>query len=83
LAHVVAASMGENPGIRHLPARREVRDAFASHDKVRAMFGNRSPVPLDEGILRMAKWAREVGARASGSFGQLEIRRNLPSSWLD
>ncbi len=83
LARVVAASMGENARIRYLAERKEVREAFASHDKVRALFGTPPPVSLDEGIGRMARWAREVGARASGSFGQIEIRRNLPSNWID
>jgi hypothetical protein len=31
----------------------------------------------------MAAWVRSVGARQSQKFGDLDIRRNLPPSWLD
>jgi UDP-glucose 4-epimerase len=83
LARAVSAAMGEQPRIRYLPARKEVRDAFASHDKARAMFGAPTAVSLEEGLIQMATWARRVGPRASVSFGRLEIARNLPSVWLE
>jgi UDP-glucose 4-epimerase len=82
LAHSVAAAMGEPARIRYLPARKEVRDAFASHDRVREVFGSIPPVGLEDGLGRMAAWARRVGPRASGSFGEIEIHRNLPSAWV-
>ena len=83
LAEAVAAAMGEPANIRYLPARKEVKDAFATHDLVREAFGTIPAVSLDEGLARMAAWARRVGPRASGVFGEIEVLRNLPSSWAE
>lgn len=81
LAEVVAKEMGAAPQINHLPARNEVQHAFSDHSKVARVFGFIPPVPLEEGVKRMAGWARQVGARASKPFGNIEIARNLPPSW--
>jgi UDP-glucose 4-epimerase len=81
LARVVADAMGVELNVRHLPPRNEVRDAFASHAKVRRLFELSPPVPLAEGVGRMAAWARRVGSRATRPFAAIEIARGLPSSW--
>jgi UDP-glucose 4-epimerase len=81
LAERVAAAMGVEPNIKHLPARNEVVDAYSSHEKVRRVFACPAETPLDVGLSRMACWAREVGARSSKAFGEIEIPRGLPSSW--
>ncbi len=61
LAMEVASAFGMEPRIAHLPARNEVMHAFASHEKVRRVFQPPSPIPLQEGIRRMAGWARSRG----------------------
>jgi UDP-glucose 4-epimerase len=81
LAETVARSFGIKPWIQHLAARNEVRDAYPDHDRARQVFGLEATVPLEEGIARMATWAKRVGARASQQFESLEIIRNLPPSW--
>ena len=68
---------------RYLPARAEVAHVHPSHEKARALLGYRSTVELDEGVDLMAAWVRQVGARASRSFGALEIERDLPPSWRE
>ena len=83
LAEVVAGAMGGPTTIEHLPARNEVLHAFSSHEKVRRVFGEAQPVPLAEGVRRLAAWARRAGSRQSGIFGQIEIPRNLPPSWAE
>jgi UDP-glucose 4-epimerase len=70
------------PEISHLPPRKEVQHAYSSHAKCRSVFGEGAPVPLEEGIRRMAKWAKSVGPRQSRSFDNIEISKNLPPSWL-
>jgi UDP-glucose 4-epimerase len=40
-------------------------------------------VPLEEGLRRMAEWARETGAREPVRFESVEVLRNLPPSWAD
>lgn len=82
LAQAVARAMGMQANIVHVPARNEVQHAFSSHDKVRRVFGERRLHTLDEGLLRMAAWVKEHGARASHEFGAIEITKNFPRAWM-
>ena len=81
LAETVARAMGAEPKIRHLPARNEVLHAFSDHSKAEGCFGRGPNVSLEEGVTRMATWAKRVGARQSKYFGVIEIEKNLPQSW--
>ncbi len=81
LAETVARALGVAPEIKHLPARNEVQHAYPDHSKARQVFGEDATVPLEEGIARMAAWAQRVGTRTGQPFGDIEITRNLPSSW--
>lgn len=81
LAELVAKAFGVAPDLRHLPARNEVQHAYASHEKARRVFGGRPTIGLEEGISRMAQWARRVGARQSSIFSGIEVSKNLPPSW--
>jgi UDP-glucose 4-epimerase len=82
LAERVAAAMGVKPEICYLEARNEVVHAYSSHDKVRTYFDCPPETPLDRGLARMAAWARRVGARQSQPFGEIEVLRGLPPSWM-
>ena len=62
-------------------ARNEVVHAYASHEKARRIFGDASSVSLEDGIERMAEWARRVGSRRSPVFQGIEVERQLPKSW--
>ena len=81
LAAAVAQAMGVPPAIVHMPARREVQDAYSTHDKLQRVFGVRPACRLEDGLARMARWARQHGARRSRTFDDIEIARNLPSAW--
>ncbi|MDK3160752.1 NAD-dependent epimerase/dehydratase family protein [Kamptonema cortianum] len=82
LAELVCREMGVAPNIRYLEARSEVVHAYASHQKVREAFDlSGDEVSIEEGIARMAAWARTQGPRSSQKFGQIEVWRNMPSSW--
>ena len=81
LARTVAATFRVDPKIQYLPGRNEVQHAYADHNKVYQVFGQKSPVALEQGIARMAEWAQRVGARSSPIFDNIEISRNLPPSW--
>ncbi len=83
LAEVVSNAFGVEPNILHLDARNEVQHAYASHDKATRIFGIEEHLSLEDGISRMAVWAKRVGARKSRSFGEIEVRRNMPPSWED
>ena len=82
LAHVVCATFGVEPEIRHLPARNEVLHAYASHEKVRQLFDIPTPSTLEVGIRRMADWAQQVGARRAADFEEVEVWKEFPEGWL-
>lgn len=82
LADVIARAMGAPLQIKHLAARNEVVHAYSAHEKVRKCFGDLiKDVPLEEGVARMAAWAKKTGARQGKPFAGIEVRKNLPPSW--
>ncbi|MDB6027438.1 MAG: UDP-glucose 4-epimerase [Verrucomicrobiales bacterium] len=81
LAEVVACAFNVEPDIKHLAPRNEVQHAYASHAKAKRIFQQDASVSLQDGVTRMAKWARKVGARESAPFKNIEVERNLPPSW--
>ncbi len=81
LAHAVAAAMGVEPRIRRLPARHEVTHAFALHERAHSTFGATATVTLEDGLARMAAWARRHGSRSGTPFREIEIAKGLPPSW--
>jgi UDP-glucose 4-epimerase len=82
LATVVARAMGAETQIKHLEARNEVVHAYSAHEKVRKHFGDLiKNVSLEEGVAKMATWAKMAGARQGKPFEGIEIRKNLPPSW--
>ena len=82
LAHTVARAFGvADPEIEFLPAREEVVHAFSDHAKLHRVFGLEPTVSLEDGLQRMADWAREIGVREPVRFESVEVLRNLPPSW--
>jgi UDP-glucose 4-epimerase len=82
LATVVAQAMGAKTQIKHLDARNEVVHAYSAHEKVRKYFGDLiKNVSLEEGVAKMAAWAKKTGARQGKPFSGIEVRKNLPPSW--
>ncbi|GAA0730867.1 NAD-dependent epimerase/dehydratase family protein [Dactylosporangium roseum] len=82
LAAAVSEVMGVPLRVEHMPARVEVTHAYADHRKVRSVLGiDSSPVGLEEGLRRMAAWARQHGPQEPSVFTEIEIPRNMPPSW--
>jgi UDP-glucose 4-epimerase len=81
LARSVLKVMNSKNEIQYLPARKEVVNAYSSHDKVKRVFNYEPRVDLEEGVSRMAEWARTVGAKKGKAFSNIEVPRNLPDSW--
>jgi UDP-glucose 4-epimerase len=81
LAKVVCKEFGVEPDINYLNARNEVLHAYSDHSKARKIFGEPTGISLEEGIARMAKWAKAVGARAGQEFENIEITEKLPDGW--
>jgi UDP-glucose 4-epimerase len=81
LARVVGIAFGLEPRITHLPARNEVLHAFSDHARARELFGGGPPVTLEQGVARMASWARIAGSRTGARFEAIELTKGLPKSW--
>ena len=82
LANQVAAAMGVDVDVNYLDARHEVLHAYSSHEKARSTFkGLFKDVALDQGIQRMADWAKKHGSQETKPFTNIEIIKNLPPSW--
>jgi UDP-glucose 4-epimerase len=83
LARAVMTAMGVEGEVRHVAARNEVMHAYSDHTKARRILGMEPRVGLDEGLRRMAEWAKAVGARKSSDFEGIEVERGLPPVWLE
>lgn len=82
LAEKVGEAMGSKVEIRYLPERKEVKHAYANHSKAKKIFSYCSKCSLEEGLERMAAWAKKAGSKQSNKFNNIEIIKNLPSLWL-
>ena len=82
LSEEVAAALGLPWKVVHLPARNEVADAVAEHEKVRKIFNLAESVSLKAGLSEMARWARTKGTFEPTRFSNIELSRNMPPSWL-
>jgi UDP-glucose 4-epimerase len=83
LAKATMQAMGISGEVRHLEARNEVLHAHADHSKVKKIFGEGKITSLEEGLKRMADWAKAAGVRKSQRFNAIEISEKLPPSWLE
>jgi UDP-glucose 4-epimerase len=81
LAKCVAKAMDRPVDLIHLAPRNETVHAFSSHQRLRDVFEYTAKVSLEEGIERMARWARAAGAKKSKRFSRVEIVKNMPSIW--
>lgn len=82
IAERIGEHFGKRPQLRFLEARNEVQHAYSKHDKIRR-FCQLEETPLNEGLGRMAEWAKRHGPRSSSTFGNIEITRKLPGIWLE
>lgn len=81
VARCVADAMGVPLNVVHLPARQEVTEVYSSHEKAKKVLNVEPHYSLSEGLSRTAAWVRQVGARSTPLFQDIEVSKNLPSSW--
>ena len=81
LADVVKKEMNSDHPIIHLQERKEVKHAYSSHEKVKKILDYKTTFSLEEGVRRMANWAKQAGAKKSKVFDNIEIRKNMPEGW--
>jgi UDP-glucose 4-epimerase len=84
-ASLVSANLGQlKPIIKYLPARKESKNAFSNHEKIKRYLGAYlKKTSLREGIKKMSIWAQDVGPQKTQKFTQIEIKKNLPPSWRE
>lgn len=85
LAKTVMKVMGIQGELRHLPARNEVVNAYSDHSKAKKIFkiAEGSFTSLEDGVSKMAEWAKSAGARESSRFSNIEILEKLPAVWQE
>jgi UDP-glucose 4-epimerase len=83
LANAIMEAMDLKGELLYLPARNEVMHAYADHSKAARLFGTKSYITLNEGLNKMAAWAKSAGIRKSSRFENIEITEKLPSFWLE
>jgi UDP-glucose 4-epimerase len=81
LAAMVAEAFQVPARTVHLPSRKEVVHAYASHKKAERILGAWAAVSLEDGIKRMADWVSHAGLRVSAPFKNVELAQGLPASW--
>ena len=83
LANATIQAMGMKGEIRYLDARNELMHAYADHAKAKKVFGLKNSISLEEGLKKMADWAKKVGIRKSERFKAIELTEKLPAVWLE
>jgi UDP-glucose 4-epimerase len=83
LATQVARAMGrpDHP-TTHLPPRNEVLHAYSDHRKAKSIFDLQHPSSLEDGLARMASWARTAKLHPLKPFAGIEVEKNMPPSWV-
>ena len=81
LTDAVKKAMSSDSEIVHLPPRNEVKDAYALVDKAERTLGFEDKVKLEEGLRRMAEWAKSVGPMEPIIWENLELTEKLPEKW--
>lgn len=83
LAKEVSRAIGVKHKAKYVAEREEVKHAYCSHEKMKEVLNFKAKYSLSEGLEIMAEWAKKLGARKSKRFKHIEIRKNLPSVWLE
>ncbi len=81
LAAMVSRVAGRPLNVTHLPARQEVKFAYASHERSQKIFGEIPETLLENGLRAMADWAVGLSPRKSKAAGPLDISKNFPEAW--
>jgi len=81
LISMIGSAFDTEPAVDYQPPREEVKMAYSSHEKIHRAVDCGIPVPFEEGIRRMAEWARQHGPRKGEVFSHVEIQEKLPPLW--
>ena len=82
LASMIADQFSLEKKFKYLEKRNEVDHIHGSHQKIREYLNLLEPTPLTQGIRHMANWAKNIDPRPFQEFDNLELKKNIPPSWL-
>lgn len=85
LARTIKAVFKSDSPVRYVDSRNEVMHAYSDHNKVLRAFNieENELVSLQDGIEKMAAWAKTAGIRKSKKFENIEIKEKLPPLWQE
>jgi UDP-glucose 4-epimerase len=85
LAKTIIQELGSDLTPEHVADRPlEVKHAHSTVDKATEKLGYHTIYSFEEGIKRMAKWAKELGPQEMVYLGELEITNDkTPSTWKE
>ncbi len=83
LAKEVVNAMNASVESIHLPERHEVKHAYCTTSKAEELLGFKGTVTLQEGLFRMAQWAKSVGPMDPIVWEEYELEHKLPVFWKD
>ncbi|MFB3882148.1 MAG: NAD-dependent epimerase/dehydratase family protein [Armatimonadota bacterium] len=84
LARMVSRAFDADPEIVHLPGRpREVKNAYSTWHKSVELLGYEERYGLEEGIRRMAKWAKAMGPQPWRDEALELPSEKAPSIWMN
>lgn len=83
IAQKVKDLMGSESPIKYLAGRNEARHAHSEHHKLRTIchIKTGTALPLDQGLERMANWAKQNHSQKPTFKPNIEVQKNLPENW--
>jgi len=81
LAEKVKLAMASDIEPIHVPERFEVKHAYCKSEKAEKLLGFKDKTSLEEGLARMAKWAKSIGPMQPIVWESYEIEEKLPDFW--
>ena len=68
-------------GLTFLPARNEVLDAYASHQKLRCIFNPPKFTTLSDGLQLTFEYVQSHGPYEPTGYSRIEVPKGMPPSW--
>ncbi len=81
IAEEVIKAMTSDLSEEHVPPRVEVKYAWCDNSRAKTILGYEDRTSIQEGIRRMAEWAKKKGPMDPIIWERVEIDKNLPDSW--
>lgn len=67
--------------IHHRDRPKEVKHAYCTNAKAQELLGYKTSTTLEEGVSKMAEWAKKIGSKDFHYFTDLEIPAHAPETW--